>query len=157
MTRMIQVAPVRKSLRVAASQARAFDVFANGMSRWWPPSHSILKSPLKETIVEPRVNGRWYTVGEAGDECQLGYVIVWDPPRRLVLAWQVNANWEFDPSLVTEVDVEFTADGPNATLVKFEHRNLERMGEKAESVRESIDSAGGWTAILAAFRAVAEA
>jgi uncharacterized protein YndB with AHSA1/START domain len=84
-------------------------------------------------------------------------VIAWDPPRRLVLAWQLSADWQFDPALVTEVEIEFVADGPDATLVKLEHRNLERMGAKAETVRASIDSEGGWTAILAAFRAVAEA
>ncbi len=52
---MIRIAPVRKQLVVKASQARAFAVFTGEMSRWWPATHSILKSPLKESIVEPRV------------------------------------------------------------------------------------------------------
>src|SRR6202011_547766 len=50
---MISIAPVRKQVLVKASQVRAFDLFTKGMSRWWPPTHSILKSPLKEYVVEP--------------------------------------------------------------------------------------------------------
>jgi len=72
---MIRIAPVRKQLIVKASQSRAFAVFTAEMSRWWPATHSILKSPLKECIVEPRVGGRWYAVGEDGSSCETGYVI----------------------------------------------------------------------------------
>ena len=32
----IIIAPVRKSVRVKAPVARAFDVFTSGLSRWWP-------------------------------------------------------------------------------------------------------------------------
>ena len=70
---MIRIAPVRKQLVVKVSQSRAFAVFTTRMSQWWPPTHSILKSPLKECIVEPRVGGRWYAVGEDGSSCQTGY------------------------------------------------------------------------------------
>ena len=43
MTRMIAIAPVRKTIIVDASQVRAFDVFTEQMTRWWPPTHTILK------------------------------------------------------------------------------------------------------------------
>jgi hypothetical protein len=35
----IIIAPVRKSVRVKAPMARAFDVFTSGLSRWWPLDH----------------------------------------------------------------------------------------------------------------------
>ncbi len=54
MTRTIALAPVRKSIRVNAPPARAFDVFTAGMSRWWPQTHTILKAPFKEAVIEPR-------------------------------------------------------------------------------------------------------
>jgi uncharacterized protein YndB with AHSA1/START domain len=153
---MITIAPVRKQLLVRASQARAFAVFTEDMSRWWPATHSILKSPLKQCIVEPRVGGRWYTVGEDGSSCQTGYVIAWQPPHGLVLAWQINASWQFDPDLVTEVVVRFIAESAQTTRVELEHRHLERMGDKAETARNAVDSPGGWPAILECFKNHAE-
>jgi hypothetical protein len=149
---VIHIAPVRKQLVVKASQSRAFAVFTAEMSRWWPATHSILKSPLKECIVEPRVGGRWYTVGEDGSSCQTGYVIAWQPPEALVLAWQINAEWQFDPDLLTEVEARFIAEGAETTRIELEHRCLERMGGKAAEVRNSVDSPGGWGAILESFK-----
>jgi hypothetical protein len=149
---MIHIAPVRKQLVVKASQTRAFAVFTSEMSRWWPATHSILKSPLKECIVEPRVGGRWYTVGEDGSSCQTGYVIAWQPPEALVLAWQINAEWQFDPDLLTEVEVRFIAEGADTTRIELEHRHLERMGGKAAEARNAVDSPGGWGAILESFK-----
>jgi uncharacterized protein YndB with AHSA1/START domain len=153
---MIHVAPVRKQLVVKASQSRAFAVFTSQMSRWWPATHSILKSTLKECIVEPRPGGRWYSVGEDGSSCQTGYVIAWQPPQALVLAWQINAEWRYDPELVTEVEVKFIAEGEHSTRIELEHRYLERIGDKAAEARNSVDSPGGWGAILESFRIYAE-
>lgn len=149
---MIKIAPVRKQVTVMASQQRAFDWFTREMSRWWPATHSILKSPLKQYVVEPHAGGRWYAVGEDGSTGETGHVIAWDPPQRLVLAWQLNGHWQFDPQLITEVEVRFVAEGPAATRVELEHRNLQRMGETAEQIRGMVDAPGGWTAILESFR-----
>jgi uncharacterized protein YndB with AHSA1/START domain len=134
--RTIQPAPVRRSIEVDAPQAKAFDVFA-------------------EAIIEPKVNGRWYERGEDGTECQWGYVIAWEPPQRLLLAWQLNAKFEFDPNLVTEVDVTFVALTAARTRVELEHRLLERFGDAAQAAADRIGSDNGWTAILRAFAAVA--
>ena len=148
----ITPAPVRKTVRVNANAARAFDMFANNITRWWPASHTPLKSPLKETIIEPFVKGRWYQVGEDGSQCDTGHVLVWEPPKRLILAWQLDANWSFNPELVLEVEVNFTAEDERTTRVDLEHRNLEQMGEKAETVRSQVDAPNGWTALLEAYR-----
>jgi hypothetical protein len=153
---MILIAPVRRRLVVKTSQSRAFTVFTADMSRWWPATHSILKSPLKEYIVEPRTGGRWYAVGEDGSTCDTGYVISWQPPQSLVLAWQINAQWQYDPDLVTEVEVKFIAESADTTRVELEHRYLERMGEKAAEARIAVDSPRGWSAITEAFRQCVE-
>jgi uncharacterized protein YndB with AHSA1/START domain len=149
---MIKVAPVRKQITVMASQQRAFDWFTREMSRWWPATHSILKSPLKQYVVEPRAGGRWYAVAEDGSTGQTGYVIEWQPPRKLVLAWQIGGDWQFDPELITEVEVQFIAESEAVTRVELEHRNLERMGERAAQMRGMVDAPGGWSAILESFR-----
>src|SRR5258706_1497636 len=152
MSLTITVASVRKSVHVKADATRAFEVFTAGMSRWWPATHSILKVAPKEHVLEPRVGGRWYQVGVDGSVCENGKVLVFEPPHRLVLAWQINAQWQFDPDLLTEVEVRFIEESGGSTRVEVEHRHLDSMGEEAEAVRGSVDAPGGWGAILESFK-----
>jgi uncharacterized protein YndB with AHSA1/START domain len=157
MTKTIAIAPVKKSVTVKASPQRAFEIFTAGMTRWWPATHTILKVAPREHIIEPRVGGRWYAIGIDGSQCDNGKVLVWEPPGRLVLAWQLNADWQYDPELMTEVEMLFTAEGPDQTRVSLEHRYLERMGASGQRARDQVDSSGGWGAILELYRAAADA
>jgi uncharacterized protein YndB with AHSA1/START domain len=102
-------------------------------------------------VLEAGAGGRWYSVCQDGSECDVGKVLVWEPPGRLVLAWQITAQWQYDPSFVTEVEVAFVAEGPKRTRVTLEHRNLERYGDHAAAFRKSIDDAGGWGLLLDSF------
>ena len=144
------VEPVLKSIRVQAKPARAFEVFTAKMARWWLPTHTInpTKSPIAAIVIEPRPGGRWYERGADGSECEWGRVLVWQPPTRVVLAWQINAQWEYDASLVTEVEVRFTALPAGGTEVTLEHRLLERHGDAAAAVRDAINSPSGWSGLL---------
>lgn len=151
----MSVAPVRKQIIVDAPQERAFRVFTTRMDLWWPATHHIGAAPLAKVVLETRPQGRWYEVGEDGSECNWGHVIAWEPPRRLLLAWQIDATWKFDPTLVTEVEVTFAAEGAGRTRVELEHRNLERFGAAAATVRDSIGGEGGWPGILGRFGATA--
>ena len=149
------VEPVIKQLVVNAPQAHAFRTFTAGMDRWWPRQHHIGASPMKQIQVEPRVGGRWFSVCEDGTECEIGKVLRWDPPVRLILAWQINGDWKYDPALVTEVEVSFTALGPRRTRVDFQHRDLERFGEAAAALRGQLDDPEGWLVSLERFAATA--
>jgi uncharacterized protein YndB with AHSA1/START domain len=153
---MSTIEPVRKQVNVATSAEQAFRVFTEGLDRWWPRQHHIGKSPLKRAVLEPRAGGRWYAVCEDGSECDTGKVLAWEPPRRLLLAWQITAQWKYDAAFVTEVEVLFNAQGPRQTVVTLEHRNLDRYGETAAALRKEIDSAGGWGSMLEAFGKMAE-
>jgi uncharacterized protein YndB with AHSA1/START domain len=150
MSATIMPAPIRKQLRVKAPPARAFEIFTVGMSRWWLKTHTInpTKSPLTDIVIEPREGGRWFERGEDGSECQWGKVLAWEPPARLLLAWQITAQWQFDRSLVTEVEIRFTPDG-SGTKVELEHRYLERLGDTAEAMRTAFE--GGWGRLLEEF------
>jgi len=139
---------VQKEIVVDAPVERAFRVFTDKMDSWWVREHHIGKAPMKTAILETRSNGRWYEVGTDGSECEWGRVLVWEPPRRVVLAWQINAQWQFDPSFMTEVEVTFTPVSQQSTRVVLEHRNLDRFGVKADEMRKSFDSPGGWGATL---------
>ena len=100
--------------------------------------------PLKREVLERGAGGRWYGVGEDGSECDVGKVLAWEPPGRLVLAWQINADWQYDAGFVTEIEVTFTALEPNLTRVVLEHRDLHRYGLRAEELRKMIDAPEGW-------------
>ena len=153
----IRPAPVNRSVVVKADVERSFAAFTGRMGRWWPRTHSIGSTPLADVIVEPRVGGRWYERGAEGAECEWGKVLAWDPPGRLILAWQLDANWTYDPALVLEVEITFTALQGGMTRVDLEHRNLERYGEKAATVRDMVGSERGWLGILKSFVADTEA
>jgi uncharacterized protein YndB with AHSA1/START domain len=155
MTATVVIAPVRKSIRVKASQTHAFDVFTAGLERWWPHTHTIGKPPMKMAVMEPRLGGRWYELSEDGSQADVGKVMVWEPPQRFVISWDLNSQWKPDTTVSSEVEVKFIAEGPDATLVELEHRKFERMGaEGGASMRKDVD--GGWPRILEYFRQAAE-
>ena len=151
MTRTIKPAPVHKTLTVPATPERAFEIFTIGFDRWWPRSHTIGKGALKEAVLEPRAGGRWYGIDADGTTTSWGDVLIWEPPQHLVLAWRIGADWQYHADLLTEVEVRFTPLGAGQTRVDFEHRYLERLGESAQSTRDSMD--GGWGGILDSYAA----
>lgn len=154
-TQRIRPAPIRKVMRVRASRAHAFDVFASRMGSWWFKDHSVVAmlhaTTQADVVIEPREGGRWYEVGANGAEYQWGRVLAWDPPARLALAWQLTGEFTYDPGFETIVEVTFAEDG-EFTEVVFEHRGLERFGETADKTRESMDA--GWGAILGGYLAL---
>jgi len=149
MTKTITVAPVRKSIRVGAPPARAFEIFTAGMGRWWPKAHSINASPIAAIVIEPRVNGRWFERGEDGSECQWGKVLAWEPPGRVLLAWQLSPAWAYDASQITELEIRFLADG-KGTRVELEHR-VDGFGAAAAEMFETFDKPEAWQGLLALY------
>ena len=152
------VAPVFKTITVNVSVERAFDVFTAGFDSWWPRSHNISQSPMEKALIETFVGGRCYQRSIDGSECDWGRVIVWEPPHRFVLAWQLNADWQYDPDLAktSEVEVRFTPEAGGGTRVDLEHRYFERHGVRGIDIRTGVDSPGGWGSLLEMFRDVAE-
>jgi uncharacterized protein YndB with AHSA1/START domain len=148
----IRIAPVRKAVVVQATPEKAFQVFTAGMDRWWPKSHGIGAAPIRESIIEPFVGGRWYTKCEDGTEVVVGHVRVWQPAERFVVSWEISAEWKPDArvAFTSEVEIRFLADAAGHTRVEVEHRNFERMGTAAgETMRKGVE--GGWPTLLALF------
>jgi len=56
----------------------------------------------------------------------------------------------------SEVEVRFTPQADGSTRVDLEHRNFARMGAGWESMREMVNSEGGWGGTLQLFAAEAE-
>jgi uncharacterized protein YndB with AHSA1/START domain len=154
---------VRKSVTVEADQKRAFDVFTDRHGTWWPSTYHIGTSDYETAVIEPFAGGRWFERGVDGTEADWGRVLVWEPPQRLVLAWQITPDFQFDPDLATEIEVRFEPIGPNQTRVDLEHRHFDRFGARAAEMRAIFDSGGvpgapqGWAGILMEFAAVTKA
>ncbi len=150
--------PVRKSVTVHASPDRAFRVFTDDFDSWWPRTHHIGKSPMKRAIIEGKAGGRCYTEQEDGTDCDWGRVLVWEPPNRLVFAWQITPEWGYQPDLdqSSEVEIRFTPTPDGGTQVDLEHRHLERHGAGGPSMRASVDSEGGWGGLVKLYAARVE-
>jgi uncharacterized protein YndB with AHSA1/START domain len=150
-----KVEPIRREIMVEVGQQRAFDLFTADMTAWWPSAHHIGTAPIERIIVEPHAGGRWYTRHQDGSETSTGFVAAWEPPGRLVVTWQIGADWAYHSDLVTSVEVRFEAAGPDRTRVLLEHRDLEAFGADTDAMRKTFDEPGAWTATLAAYAEVA--
>jgi uncharacterized protein YndB with AHSA1/START domain len=148
------IQPINLSVQVVLPPPRAFAVFTRDMGRWWPKGKTIAPAPHVDIVIEPHAGGRWYERAADGSETQWGRVLVWEPPSRLLMAWQIGADWSFDPELATELELTFTPQA-HGTLVTLEHRNLERFGDNAERISGQLR--GGWPGFLNGYAADADA
>jgi uncharacterized protein YndB with AHSA1/START domain len=130
----------------------AFRFFTDSFGSWWPAEYHIGHADMATAILEPREGGRWYERGVDGTECDWGRVLAWEPPHRLVVTWQINGQWQYDtdPEHASEIEVRFTPDGPEQTVVVLEHRHIDRL-VAGQAIHDTILSGGGWTAILELF------
>ena len=148
-TGIAPIAPIVRTVQVKAPPARAFELFTAHMAKWW--GKAIGKNPAVDVVIEPRVGGRWYQRDAEGNETQWGKVLAWQPPARLLLAWQINCEWGYDPALLTELELTFAPAEGGGTVVRLEHRNLERFGVDARGHAERLG--GGWPKKLGTFAA----
>ena len=129
---------VRKAICVNAPQEVAWRVFTERIGAWWPLARfKIGKVDAVDAVIEPRVGGRWYERGQDGSTCDWGSVLAWEPPSRLLLSWDINADWQYDPELKTELEIRFIAQGGRVTRVELEHRKLDRYGARRDAMREA--------------------
>jgi uncharacterized protein YndB with AHSA1/START domain len=134
---------IRKSVTVAAPVERAWEVFTERLQSWWPlDTHSIGADRIEEVVVEGRAGGRVFERIRGGGEESWATVLVWEPPRRLVLAWEITDR-------DTEVEVLFRPEG-DGTRVDLEHR-----GWDEEAPSRNYDR--GWTHVLGRYEQAANA
>jgi uncharacterized protein YndB with AHSA1/START domain len=135
---MIEI--VRKTVMVDCAVEEAFRVFTAGAISWWPvDSHSIHET-VTEIVFEPEVGGEVYEVSAGGEKGYWGTVLAWDPPKRLVLEWNIRADGS-----PTEVEVRFLREG-SGTRVELEHRGWDQLGDSGIEMRGNYDS--GWEFVL---------
>lgn len=142
------IAPIIQSVTIAVPPQRAFDLFTRRMGDWWMASHHIAEKPFVAIEIEPREGGRWFERDAEGGECPWGKVLAWDPPKRVLLAWQLKGDFSYDPDFVTELEIVFVPDG-TGTRVTLTHKDLHKFGEGAARVVSGMTE--GWAALLGCF------
>jgi hypothetical protein len=135
---------VRRSIIVEAPIERAFAVFTGRFGDFKPPEHNMLGVPI-------------YDRGSDGTECRWARVLVFEPPDRVVVSWDISPRWQIETDLdhTSEVEVRFVAETPGRTRVELEHRNIERHGPGWEGVRDGVADDSGWPLYLARYAALA--
>jgi uncharacterized protein YndB with AHSA1/START domain len=146
MSDALVIEAVRKTITVDCVVEVAFRVFTTDAVSWWPTdSHSIHGDEVQEIVFEEREGGEVYEVTADGKKGHWASVLAWEPPNRLVLAWNILER----ETVPTEVEVRFTAED-DRTRVDLEHRGWEAVAEDRAEKRESYDI--GWDRVLGVYR-----
>lgn len=135
--------PIEKDVFVACSLERAFDVFTREIGSWWPTeTHALHPGEVERVVWEGRVSGTIYEIAANGERAEWATILTWEPPHRLVIAWNVNPD-----RVGTQVEVRFsTVDG--GTRVELEHRGFDNVVDGA-AMRDGYDP--GWGMVLGRF------
>jgi uncharacterized protein YndB with AHSA1/START domain len=149
---------IRGTVTVNAPLDRAFEVFTRSFGSWWPADYHIGQADMTDAVIEPHEGGRWYEKCVDGSECDWGRVLVWEPPNRLVMTWQINGMWQFDddPAHASEIEVRFIPEGAEQTTVDLEHRYLDRL-VAGQGIYDAIGQGGSWKAILQVYAGAVKA
>ena len=122
------------------------------MTDWWPlATHAIGEKPARAQILEKHTGGRWYDVDMNGKETDIGSVLAYEPPSRLLLSWKISCIFTIDPSTTTEIEVRFIAETPERTRIELEHRGFEIYGEGADEAVKLYESEGAWTFVMGCY------
>ena len=128
--------PVRQATVVRSDLARTFDTFVRTIGLWWPlKPFSAGQDRVREVVFEQRKGGRVYERWHDGTVVVWGDLLAWDPPDRFVLTWNQTP-------VATEVEIAFTALGPELTRVTVEHRGWENLTD--EQLGEDCALPGGY-------------
>jgi hypothetical protein len=141
MSESLVIEVVRKVVTVDCAIEEAFRVFTADARSWWPVETHSIHQTVREIVFEPEVGGEVYEVSTAGEKGHWATVTAWEPPGRIVLAWNI-LNRAGDR---TEVEVRFLPEG-DGTRVELEHRGWEAVVEAGAEKRENYDT--GWGFVL---------
>jgi uncharacterized protein YndB with AHSA1/START domain len=147
-TQATETEAIRRSVTVDCPVEHAFSTFTDRIHEWWPlGTHSIEVDEggsTPKTVIFDGAAGLVYERTTKGEELKWADVTAFEPPHRIVLAW--NPSREERPR--TEIEVRFTEED-GKTRVDLEHRGWEKLGEIAAQARQGYSS--GWTKVLESF------
>jgi uncharacterized protein YndB with AHSA1/START domain len=104
---------IRKSILVACPPDQAFRLFTARIHEWWPEDRRHLPDSRLSLTEDEGLRER----ASDGRQAELGRVRLWDPPRRLLLAFHVGS----DAAHPTDLEVLFQPDA-EGTRVCINHQ-----------------------------------
>jgi hypothetical protein len=136
--------PLVKTVTVAVDPARAFELFTEHMTHWWPlHTHSVGRERSAAVIMPTRVGEHIVETTADGQQHTWGTLTRWKPPREVAFTWhpgQVESD-------ATRVSVRFR-EAAGGTEVELTHEGWAVRADGA-AARDSYDS--GWERVLACF------
>ena len=116
------------AIRVAATPARAFDVFTREIGAWWRPNDLFRFTPrgAERLSFDGGPGGRLVASSAAGDTFEVGRISAWEPGVRLAFTWRQAS---FTADQATHVEVRFEAIG-DETRVTVEHHGWDTVPDE---------------------------
>jgi hypothetical protein len=150
-----RVAPIVRTMAIKCSRAHAYATFTARIGEWWLPAFSASGPDLADVVIEPHVGGRVYEISKGGDEFTWGAVKAIQDGTAITVVWTLGVHAP-DP---TEVDLRFAGDitGDLADDDLVADVTLRHSGFVSADDHGRFDSDGGWSEVLAAYLACAEA
>lgn len=138
---------ITKSVLLPIGQAAAFKLFTEQISDWWPAERRHTND--QASSLHLHADGRFFERASDGREVELGRVVEWLAPERIVLDFYIATG----PAHPTRAEVRFVPEG-NGTRVTVSHGPLpvskDLWTDRAPRYQRS------WEAVLTALmRAVA--
>ncbi|MBL4891676.1 MAG: SRPBCC domain-containing protein [Rhizobiaceae bacterium] len=135
------VKPINKSIDVKCGPEAAFNIFTEQMNSWWPLDGNTISAMnggvAQSVTLEPRVGGQVYEITADGEREDWARVEVFEPGKRLVLAWHVMSTEE----QATKVEVDFVPNG-DGTRVELTHKGqfalVQAMATSSTKTGEAI-------------------
>jgi uncharacterized protein YndB with AHSA1/START domain len=149
----LQRPPIRQATLVRRDVRHTFDSFVTTIGQWWPlRPMSAGQDRATDVVLERAAGGRVFEVWDDGTTVDWGELLVWEPPRRFVMTWQMTP-------APTEIELRFKALGPALTRVEVEHRGWEALSDAQVAAECALPGGGyaggsysrGWTLILERF------
>lgn len=146
-------ASISHEIIVEAGAPATFDIFTRHLGDWWPLAYTFSGPAFAGAWIDAHAGGTWHEQNAAGELLPWGAVRIFQRVERLVLAFAIGPQRRPAPGhAASEVDIRFQDAGTGLTRVQVEHRDFDRHGDGATTVREGMDSPHGWPLILAALR-----
>ncbi|MEM9385669.1 MAG: SRPBCC domain-containing protein [Pseudomonadota bacterium] len=138
---------VRKSVTIAVTPSRAFELFTSHVEYWWPlGTHSVSAQTgsmsAQRCAFEPIAGGAFYEVDSEGRRHVWGKIDLWQPGVRLSFSWHPG----LPEAQATRVDVRFEPHGHGQTRVVLTHDGWEARGDDARRTRDQYHT--GWDSVI---------